>query len=288
MLKLMPLLFLIASVASAAEMSPADKVCLLRNPVMLGASITAETPRTIPGYSQFVSALLVGKLRFGGADFGVSPSRLLYTKYANHTDDEYAALKNLAARDTSTDADYGHSQIARLLNEDRASFHAASVVVGLDVFYWDAADGHCSYDNTQPGTEQVIDTLIDQAREQGTKLILGNVPEEDPSQVLINGLGFNGYVFWYPQDMSCVRSINAELKNKCTLENGCYIVDFKKMVDTLDYQHGRLALRDGSSIDIYETRPDGVHLSNKGSQYVYEQILDGLEAQPFQCARPPL
>ncbi len=114
-------------------------------------------------------------------------------------------------------------------------------------------------------------------------MILGNVPFENPATVRIDSdrIGIPG--LWYPPDVTCARRINEVLAESCLAQNGCYIVDLKGAVD--DLQCGKkLKLRNGEEFSLYEMRPDGVHMSDKGARYIGELMIRAFEASPPKCA----
>ena len=164
--------------------------------------------------------------------------------------------------------------------DKQSVFQKTSLVIGIDAFYWDAVQANCG---GGPGTaELAIAELIQKAKATGTTLVLGNVPHENRQNIRIDSerLGISG--MWYPLDVPCTDSINNTLQTLCTLENNCYIVDIKGMVDDLNCGM-KLKLANGEAYGLYEMRPDGVQLSDKGAVYVSEKIMAQMEAHPPQC-----
>lgn len=269
-----------ATIANARELTKEEKSCAFKNTVVVGASITAQTAITIPLYHKMISALAIPRGHFLLPNFGPSPVNLFMNLYSgqgwggNHRD--------LSRMFTKTDEDLGSAQIETLLTgQNRNSFLRANTVFGIDAFYWDAVYNQCGFGNGF-GVEETIKKLIQQARANHTNLVLGNVPHENPNNVLIDSetLGIDG--LWYKPEDSCVSSINETLKVNCRKSDGCYIIDMEKIVSTLN-SGGTLQLQNGQRYSLYQIRPDGVHLSVYGSKYIQEQIIEALESAPPNC-----
>jgi hypothetical protein len=276
------LALLLMSQSYARPLSSAERACVFAHPLTFGASISAETPLALPGYHAAISARALARGIFYLPDFGVSPTRVLLASYAHKWPFQMGPnFSRMFARDNAA---LGSSQVQAMLGgEHQSEFNAASVILSMDAFYWDAISNTCGYD-VGPGVEYSVENLINASHAQGKFLILGNVPHEDPATVLIDSetLGIPG--LWYNPDPTCVTSINNTLQRLCTLENGCYLIDIDKMVATLD-GGGTLALH-GKQYSLYWIRPDGVHLSMYGADYLYQHIVEALEANPPKCTAP--
>jgi|GEM_PF-5968226 len=275
------LLFLALSMgAKAAPLTVEQKACTFKNTVLIGASITANTAMSIPLYHTAVSAMALRKGVFLLPPFGASPSSFLLMGYAK-TGFFSSGWKNYSVMFTNSEEHLGSSQIRALVEgSERQVFNSASAIIGIDAFYWDAIFDNCGTGPTS--AEQSIERLIQEARAKNIKMILGNVPYEDPSQVIIDSesIGIEG--LWYRPKAACVASINDTLQRECVPQNGCYLIDLNDMATRLNNGE-KLKLKNGAVYGLYSLRPDGVHLSTNGSIYVAERMVDALEANPPQC-----
>lgn len=282
-------------VFSAASSAHATEACF-QNVVAFGASVTQATPYVIPGWSTAVGGVETYGKVFGDSrlpkdngsslnkytprNFGLSPVRYLVKKYAGKS-----GLKNIkyvGSYITNSEKDLGSSQIQSLLDgERRALFDSATILVGVDAFYWDAIWGNCGY-GTDTGAEAVIPRLVDEAKRLGKIVILGTVPLENPANVKIdsNRTGVGG--LWYAPNPRCAESINQTLAEYCKPTDNCYIADLHAAVEDLNCGK-KLPMRDGTSYGHYEFRPDGVHMSDKGARYISELMMTALEAHPPEC-----
>jgi len=270
--------------AEKRPLTDQERQCLLASPILTGASITKPLAGITPGYN-FLIALMAdiqgkGILRL---NIGPSPVDLLLNTYGAKV--QRKDYTNLAIARTTSYLDFGSRQLKNLIEgkELRPKFEAATVIFGLDLFYWDAMAGNCKPEDR---IHEWIPELINQSNYHGIYTILATLPEEDPKQVLINTEGFILFSnpiyeipMWYPLHLNCVRMFNAELKKHCRIEKKCYLIDIDADVQTLN-SGGTLRLRNGRSYRRYAMRPDGVHLSNLGSIYIMEKMMDALEENP--------
>jgi hypothetical protein len=200
--------------------------------------------------------------------FGLSPVRYLVKSVAGRAG--LSKVTYISEFFPNGEDSLGSTQIVRMLNgSERPLFDQASLIVGVDAFYWDAISDNCG-----PGLDQTITALIERARDAGKTLILGTVPIEDPAKVRINSdaIGIN---MWWPPVPECAIRINQLLNRRCTEANRCLVVDLAAAVARLNAGES-LPLGDGGRYDYYQMRPDGVHLSDKGSRYVAELMVTEL------------
>lgn len=277
------LLCVLAVPAVARPLTAAEKACLFREPVVIGASISAETGRQVPGFDLLVNAIALHKGTPGGARFGLSPSKLLIANYAaKGFDFKYA---DYSEKLTQPDTHGSNQIIALLTGERRDVFQSASVILGIDAFYWDAISSNCGYDSHQ-GVEPWIRYLIEAASEQGVRLILGNVPHEDPSKVPLDGYGLGDSVLWQKPNSACTASINRTLEKHCRTDRGCYLVDVDQFVQKINRGEKLRGFNvEMSEVEygLFDLRPDGVHLSPSGSAVIYQSMVDALESIPPSC-----
>jgi hypothetical protein len=82
-----------------------------------------------------------------------------------------------------------------------------------------------------------------------------------------------------------VKSINETLRARCKVNNKCYLIDLEKVAKDLD--DGKTVHVDSANrdIDLYQARPDGVHLSNLGAKAkaVAERMIDFFDKSPPSC-----
>lgn len=239
--------------------------CVFKNTVTFGASITHETMLKAP-VSVFSGpfALLRGQF------FGQSPAKILTL---------HSGGKLIADYSAAFGSPVGMEQIQSMVTESNQlvkKVSSASVIVGLDAFYWDAAWEYCGY------TEGWIRNLIKLASEKKIPLVLGTVPLEDEQSVFWSYLGSLREYAWTPPDHACLASINQTLKESCRPENRCYTVDLFGIIKNLN-AGGTIQLNDGRKYDRAATRVDGVHISDRGAQYLAEEILRQLEKGPELC-----
>lgn len=270
----------LSTVANAVPLTPEQKACTFKKTIVIGASISANTAMNIPMYYTGIQALALIRGVFSIGYFGPGPHHQLLSDYANQG--LFAKIyRNYSVMFTNEPEYWGSAQIFKLIKgSERPAFDRSSLIIGVDAFYWDAIQENCG--EHPRSAENAIIQLVNEAREKKIKLILGNVPDEEPKSVIIDSerLGIPG--LWYKPDVTCALSINATLERVCLPENGCYVVDLYSMAARLN-EGKKLSLKDGSAWGLYRLRPDGVHLSFKGSRYVAEQIIDALEAHPPVC-----
>ncbi len=273
--------------------SHADEIpqCLFRKVVAFGASVTQATPTIIPGYKAIVSGIETYGKYFGDQTlpkvdvsqpyrirpYGDSPARIFVGQRGPKG--ASSRITYMGSYFTQNQAGLGSSQIQTMLyGKSRALFESASLIVGVDAFYWDSIWGNCGPN----GVEPIIRDLIEQASQRGTILMLGTVPHEVGANVRIdsNRVGIDG--LWYAPQPECTDSINQTLNDYCTPDRGCYIVDLKGTVDDLNCGY-KLPVNTGK-YGLYELRPDGVHLSDFGSQYIADLMTKALKQNPPTCS----
>ena len=271
---------LIATSANARPLTHAERECVFKSPLSFGASITAETAAIIPGYSGVIAARALTRGIPYVPSFGVSPNRILLASYARKL--PWAHGPNISRMFTQSDEDYGSAQVdAMLTGKYSKEFERSSVVIGLDAFYWDAISNNCG---GPAGADSKARTLIQQAHAKGKVLILGTIPTEDPSKVLIDSESLGIHGLWYNPEKPCLDQINAVLRADCKPAKNCYLINIEAMVSTLN-EGGTLSVG-GKDYSLYWIRPDGVHLSLHGSEYLYRQTVQALESSPPKCPAP--
>jgi hypothetical protein len=272
--------------------------CVFRKTIAFGASVTQATAYMIPGYRAVVRGVELYGSHFGDTTlpqdlssplrtytprpFGLSPVRYLVKQLADKK--ALDRITYIGSYVTQTGEDLGSSQMLSMMQGERQElFNSASLIVGVDAFYWDSIWQNCGY-GSGAGAEPIIAAFIQEAKKRGITLILGNVPNENSANVRIDSHRTGVPGFWYPPKPQCSDSINATLNRFCTPQNGCYIADLKSLAEDVNCGQ-KVALSDGSSYSLFELRPDGVHLSDKGSRYLAELMAKVLERNPPTCGK---
>ena len=157
-------------------------------------------------------------------------------------------------------------------------YERSTVIVGVDALYLNATT---SFDNCADiDVNDVLNRFVRKTFNDGKVVILGTVPKEDyDSFSILNRLAL------YPQIESCRQEINQVVRQVCTPEQNCYVVDLEKMVADLARDR-YLTLYDGTRLSPVQVRPDGVNLSNRGTQFIVEDILGSLMRNPPREVRP--
>lgn len=172
----------------------------------------------------------------------------------------------------------------RDLNKMNSLLNEATVIIGIDALYMSVAFNECASYSDIP---DILKTFVTNAARDGKVTILGNVPKENRAQ--FSWLARQAIP---AMNEGCRRDMNLALKNACTYELNCYVVDLEKMVEQLNTT-GKLTLNEGTElVDDYtpkgrrDVRWDGVNLTDRGVQYLVENILNDMAAHPAQAIDP--
>jgi hypothetical protein len=147
---------------------------------------------------------------------------------------------------------------------------AFSIVVAIDLFFWDtlpiAADGRSSPPDCSDSLA-ALERVLGTQRSTLVPLVIGNVP---PLRTSFEGIrNFFG-------NRSCRQRINDQLASGCKAATGCHVLDLDQAYRQLSSKGISYHGRNHSTSDFL---PDGLHLSEIGSQYVSEQITKLLGAK---------
>lgn len=286
------------------NLSASDLRCVFRKPLEVGASVTARV-----GEKSWFRAAEKAGFNLDHFDYRGSPSQFFLAHYraqdAEFAGPEYQSgsgqILNLAYGLSSHLEHSGSGQIENMLSGDRKeAFDRASIVVGVDLMYWDAIWNLCGYGepvrrNIKKGDAKVpermdaeyqLARLISAAKRAGKVLVLGKLPFEDPDKVMINSARTGVPGFWYPQHQACVRSLNRVMTEHCRDDaegRGCYLVPVDDVVAKLNKGEKIFVSSLGVSLDLYGARPDGVHLSYGGSRGLAELMIERFEQNPPRC-----
>jgi hypothetical protein len=288
-----------------------------RSPLYMGASVTGNLAVSVPGYNTFIAyyfgevpenmreesdSFWLSTLGIRPEKMGTNPGALVSNLYRDTQTKlllartgragEIRRGKNIAKKSTDKLKDLGSLQVNSILDVDgehRGLYEESSIIYGIDLFYWDSIWNICGHGGERKiketgqrvDVEYQIRRLTQAAKKDGKTLILGTVPHDLEEKVLLKPEKTG----WDAPDHDCVNSINQQIKESCKSDNSCYIVDLHSMVDDL-YKGEKLALNNGESYSLYELRPDGVHLSKAGSQYVAEEIQRQIEENPPVACQP--
>jgi hypothetical protein len=282
---------LLAALSAKAQSASHSQPALVRDVVAFGASVTQATFNTIPGMRPLVWGIETYGRWFGDQDlsplkfnsplknyrargFGPSPVQYLVEELGGNRNQ----ITYIGSYVTNKYEDLGSAQILSLLQgERRPLFDKATLLVGVDAFYWDAIWNKC--DGPDYGPEGILRMLIREAKRTGKVVVLGTVPQEIPVNVRIDSRRTGVKGLWQTPNPSCVRSLNRTLHQYCTPDQNCYLVDLKAFVDDLNCGI-KIKLKDGSEYGLFELRPDGVHQSDAGARAIAEKIIEAFERNP--------
>lgn len=192
--------------------SYADLNLLFKKPLILGASVSADY-------------------------FTDSPGKRLALRYASQDQVKVAAQRGKPAK-----------EVLKTVTE--SFLKGRSVVVGLDLFFWDSF---------LPGVHDSItalERLVAQTDRQGIALVLGEVPELMPQRQIQMNL-INKRMLELARRHSHVRILPLNAILKQTLREG-FIV------------------HDGKKYGLEELLPDGLHISEVASEYLANRIAETL------------
>jgi hypothetical protein len=147
----------------------------------------------------------------------------------------------------------GANQVRGLTDERLA---AASVVVGVDLFFWDA-QRDCAAGLAG------VDELFQRVEKRRTPLVIANVP----SLHAPFGLG--------PKD-ACRDRLNTKIEKACREDAACVLLDLNGLYAKAA-KDGSVEL-DGRKVPVRELFSDGLHLSDAGSRLMARAILDAIAA----------
>jgi hypothetical protein len=280
-----------AALSAEGQSASHPRSALVRNVVAFGASVTQATFNTIPGMRSFVWGIETYGNWFGeqqalkfnsplknyrARSFGPSPVQYLVEQLGGKRNQ----ITYIASYTTDKTADLGSSQILSLIEGERKPlFEKATMLVGVDAFYWDAIWDNCGYGRVH-GAENTIPALISEAKRMNKVVVLGTIPQEIPVNVRIDSQRTGVKGLWYAPNIRCAQSLNRTLAQYCTPAQNCYLVDLKKFVDDLNCGM-KVKLKDGSEYSLFELRPDGIHQSDAGARAIAERIIDALEQDPI-------
>ncbi len=270
-----------------------DYSCFAKSPLYLGASVTSELGRNI-FYSPIVkigNAIdpIVKTFNWGepraqkkysplpGIRYGKNPSALFVESIGGQSKGH-----NFAEPVTLYPSQLGSYQIEKLLKTPKLLYRIkidqkANAILAIDLFYWDTIHNTCTEGQGLDPVHQ-LNALINYTVENNKFLFLSTVPFDKPSNVSIH-LELSP---WRPQNRGCLLQINSAIRQYCTVEVGCYYIDLYKInEEILAGSFERDYLDQPVSID--QVRPDGVHLSELGSELVAEEMRRVFLSDPPVC-----
>ncbi len=191
--------------------------CVLARPLILGASVSSQYAAIDPG------TLLARK--YGTAD-GI-------TRHAKPKKPSSEILSGVSDLQLST----------------------ASVVVALDLFFWDSRSGDCG------AAKQSVGLFAQRLSNTGARLAVGNIP-------VTGG--------------DCGEPLSKTIADMCAnLRSGCALVDLRTP-STQAAEKGGLDLRD-SWITVDELSADQLHPSRVGAQVIALDLEKALDGSPISC-----
>ncbi len=124
-----------------------------------------------------------------------------------------------------------------------------SIIVGLDLFFWDSTDATCTTAQTQ------MTTLVDLAKNSNIPLVIAKVPR-------LNS------VLRQP----CRNSINENIEQYCSADKRCYILNLEEIYQEISKAGGTEVL--GVFRKAQELLPDGLHVSDIGSEMLTVKLRE--------------
>ena len=216
-----------AALALSLSPHPVPALCtvaeLFARPLIVGASISADHK-------------------------SVSPGRVLARRHGSE-----AAIVKVAVA-----GQYGRSAVPAITD---AQLKGASVVVGIDLFFWDGTETNA---DCRWGLA-ALDEALRRTRALGRPLILGNIPRLP-----------RGPLDWLfiPAPTRCRERLNAALAAECRPEKGCWLVDFESVMDRI-VNGGGLVIG-GKPYGPVALLPDGRHPGPAASDYMADRIVEAL------------
>lgn len=148
----------------------------------------------------------------------------------------------------------GAAQVQGLTDERLAQ---ATVVVGVDLFFWDT-QRDC------PAGLAAVDELFKRMKDK--PLIVANVPALH-GPLVIGGSG-----------SACRDQLNPKLAKSCREDSACVLLDLNGFYEKAAADGGVTV--DGKRVAFQDLLSDGLHLSDAGSQLVAQAILDAVDDAP--------
>ncbi len=183
---------------------------MLKKPLIIGASVSADA-------------------------LAPSPGKTLALRYTSIENIRTLALGGRPGRDT----------VKTLKAED---FQDRSIVLGLDLFFWDSARGPVEE------SVQALHQVISEAKKHNLPLVLGEIPE-----LLYGKQPFRG-------------RLNEEIIQACAAYRACTIMPLNELHEEIK-RVGYLKTLRGKTLSLKEIIPDGLHVSGAAS----EDFADRLE-----------
>ena len=238
-------------VAGAPHLDPAlitvtETLCLFSQPLVVGASVSA-------GY-------LAG---------GLGPSSIMAKKLNDQAD-----IQNIShAHKTSLES--------LQMGKNGTPYNklpTPSVVMGLDLFFWDAAKRECGADFITKTND-----FFQFYQDKNVPMIIGKLPKGITQPSGYNRL--NG-------DNPCTDPINELLEKKCTLEKNCILYDLKDCFQKLKldakekFGEGKEKERVAylkEKMALYFV--DDIHPSRAGNEYCSQAYIEQKAYQALHCRK---
>lgn len=123
---------------------------------------------------------------------------------------------------------------------------AATVVIGVDLFFWDSTRGCAS-------GLAAVDSFFEMTRAPCAPVVIGNIP----------ALRTNG-------DRPCREQLNLRIAAACKAAPACFLLNLDRMFQDASSPAGLLS--DGRRYTLDDILSDGLHLSAAGSRLVARRI----------------
>lgn len=146
----------------------------------------------------------------------------------------------------------GSTSLQSIKNVELESL-SPSIVIGLDLFFWDAARNQCG-DSFVEHTQKLFKTL------KGTPLIIGKIPV---GTTFPEGFRLAG-------SRPCTQKVNALLEKLCTIENNCLLYDPKDCLEAMQSDEGYFM--------------DKLHPTDKGNEFCAKKFIQSGDYKSLTCS----
>lgn len=148
----------------------------------------------------------------------------------------------------------GATSVTSLKN--KLTTETPSIVIGIDLFFWDAAKKECG-----PDFDKSARDFITKYQDQNIPMILGKLPK---------GIAFPpGYAVL--NDNDCTETINKLLDEVCTKEKNCLIYDPKDCLSKMEPENRKLYFVDSK------------HTSVEGNKFCAKEFVASSKYQDLKC-----
>jgi hypothetical protein len=208
----MSLLTLSTNSVASSKIAEADLKKIFNKPLIIGASVSADY-------------------------LAESPGKRLAKRYTKSSEIVTKAIGGRAGRDLLP-------TLAAKTFDDR------SVVVGIDLFFWDS-----TFRDPKPSLA-ALDRLMTDVKKRNLPIVLGEIPGLLPSR--------------QPQRAA----LNAAIHKACASYENCYVMPFDDLLSRI-MKDWSLEIK-GRKYSLLELVPDGLHMGDVAGDYLADMMKDVL------------